>query len=78
MPCKNCGSYAINPDHHGRDGTDLDLCDVCYWRKRSEDAQAEIRNNSALVNACHTFINSPISVESCKKFSETFAAVKGK
>ena len=34
--CK-CGSYAINPNHHGRDGTDLDLCDVCYWRKRAED-----------------------------------------
>ena len=35
-PCK-CGSYAINPHHHGRDPeADLDLCDVCYWRKRAE------------------------------------------
>ena len=33
--CK-CGSFAINPGHHGRDNTDLDLCDVCYWRKRAE------------------------------------------
>jgi hypothetical protein len=33
--CK-CGSQAINPHMHGRDGTDLDLCDVCYWRKRAE------------------------------------------
>lgn len=41
MPCKNCGSYAINPDHHGRDGTDLDLCDVCYWRKRAEGKDVE-------------------------------------
>lgn len=37
MTCKRCGSYAINPHHHGRDETvDLDLCDVCYWRKRAE------------------------------------------
>ena len=32
-----CGSYAINPSQHGREeGVDLDLCDVCYWRKRAE------------------------------------------
>ena len=34
--CKVCGSYAINPQMHGRDKTDLDLCDVCYWRKRAD------------------------------------------
>lgn len=35
--CKNCGSYAINPRHHGRrEGADEHLCDVCYWRKRAE------------------------------------------
>ena len=34
--CKTCGSYAINPGKHGRDDMDLDLCDVCYWRKRAE------------------------------------------
>ena len=33
--CK-CGSYAINHHCHGRDGSDDDLCDVCYWRKRAE------------------------------------------
>jgi len=32
----NCGSYAINPTNHGRDGSDSNLCDVCYWRKRAE------------------------------------------
>ena len=31
--CK-CGSYAINHNAHGRDGSDPDLCDVCYWRKK--------------------------------------------
>ena len=31
-----CGSYAINHHHHGRDGSDGDKCDVCYWRSRAE------------------------------------------
>ena len=35
--CKRCGSYAINDTKYGREkGVDLDLCDVCYWRKRAE------------------------------------------
>lgn len=35
--CKRCRSYAINPGHYGREAdVDLDLCDVCYWRKRAE------------------------------------------
>lgn len=38
-----CGSYAINHHCHGRDGSDENLCDVCYWRKRAELAQAECR-----------------------------------
>ena len=33
--CKQCGSHAINHNSHGRDGTDGELCDVCYWRKRA-------------------------------------------
>lgn len=36
--CEQCGSYAINHHCHGRDGSDPDLCDVCYWRKRASDA----------------------------------------
>ena len=36
--CK-CGSFAINHNRHGRDGSDPDLCDVCYWRKRADDAE---------------------------------------
>ena len=36
MPqCKECGSHAICHNFHGRDGSDGDLCDVCYWRKRA-------------------------------------------
>ena len=38
--CTQCYSYAINPTSHGRDGTDTDLCDVCYWRKRAEGVTA--------------------------------------
>jgi len=38
--CK-CGSFAINPHLHGRDATDLDLCDVCYWRKRASSVQKQ-------------------------------------
>ena len=36
MSCKQCGSCAINHHCHGRDGSDEDLCDVCYWRARVE------------------------------------------
>lgn len=35
--CKNCGSFAINHHQHNRDGSDPQLCDVCYWRKRATD-----------------------------------------
>jgi Zn-finger protein len=36
-PCK-CGSYEINLQKHDRDGTDVESCDVCYWRHRAESA----------------------------------------
>ena len=42
MSCKRCGSWAINHGHHGRDGSDPELCDVCYWRKRTEAKDAEL------------------------------------
>ena len=35
---------AINPASHGRDKTDLDLCDVCYWRKRAEYERAMVHS----------------------------------
>ncbi len=40
MSCKRCGSFAINHKDHGRDGSDRDLCDVCFWRKRAEQASS--------------------------------------
>ena len=41
-PCKRCRSYAINHNAHGRDGSDPDLCDVCYWRVREETLQQQL------------------------------------
>jgi len=38
MKCE-CGSFAINPNMNGRDDSDLDLCDVCYWKKRAKGAK---------------------------------------
>jgi hypothetical protein len=41
--CKQCGSYAINDHLHGREkGKDLDLCDVCYWRKKYFEVSTDI------------------------------------
>lgn len=40
MKCCKCGSQAINHGLHRRDGSDGDLCDVCYWRKRADDLVA--------------------------------------
>ena len=45
--CKVCKSHAINHRCHGRDGSDDDLCDVCYWRKRSVN-NFNIPNNTEI------------------------------
>ena len=39
---------------------------------------AEAKKDAELVDACHEFINSPISVESCERFNKTLEARKGK
>jgi hypothetical protein len=46
--CKECGSYAINIGHYGRDGSDLDLCDTHYWKKRAKEAQALLKQWEAI------------------------------
>jgi len=43
MSCATCDSFAINHGLHGRDGADDDLCDVCYWRKRTKAAVERIK-----------------------------------
>lgn len=40
MNCERCGSFAINHAAHGRDGSEPSLCDVCYWRQRTEQCTA--------------------------------------
>ena len=48
MNCSRCSSMAINTHLHGREpGVDLDLCDVCYWRKRSSDAAGPVELTAA-------------------------------
>jgi len=43
IKCTKCGSYATNIGRDGRDYvTDIDLCDVCYWKKRAYEAEAKI------------------------------------
>ena len=50
--CARCNSRAINPHIHGRDeGVDLDLCDVCYWRKRGEMVEDNLLKNAIIVAA---------------------------
>ena len=46
--CVRCSSCAINHHSHGRDGSDADLCDVCYWRKRAESAAQPASDNGAI------------------------------
>ena len=48
--CANCSSHAINPECHGRDkGADLELCDVCYWRKIAENNQDIVKKALAVL-----------------------------
>ena len=53
--CTRCRSGAINPSDHGRtDGVDLDLCDVCYWRKRAPEPRpiAEYAGDDPVLGLC--------------------------
>lgn len=47
-PCIRCGSYAINPHCHGRNGSDGHLCDACYWRERAETSLPNIQYADAM------------------------------
>ena len=57
--CAECGSYAINHHCHGRDGSDPELCDVCYWRKRASELD-QARLTSEYWKACHLTANAVI------------------
>ncbi len=65
--CNRCGSYAINHHCHGRDGSDGDLCDVCYWRKRAENIR-----NTTLKEAAINLENSLIGFYSNGAWTEGY------
>ena len=33
--CRECGSPEINHNLHSRDGSEPELCDVCFWRSKA-------------------------------------------
>lgn len=49
--CKVCGSFAINHHLHGRDGSDDELCDVCFWVKRAKSHDELVQMNQELLAA---------------------------
>lgn len=59
--CIECGSYAINHHCHGRDGSDGELCDVCYWRKRADELDKPtmlvIKENKDLKHRCDELLS---------------------
>ena len=67
--CKICGSYAINSASHGRDGSDGDLCDVDYWRKRAELAAGLLVHDAEIIRLAIALVCAPawsgISDEDC-------------
>ena len=64
MMCIKCRSFAINPNHHGREeGVDLDLCDVCYWRKRANGFTEEHNQEDSAGKE-------PCGLPGCQKFKE--------
>ena len=55
--CKVCGSFAINHHLHGRDGSDDELCDVCFWVKRAKSHDELVQMNQELLNALESIEN---------------------
>lgn len=60
MRCKRCSSHAINHKSHGRDGSDGDLCDVCYWRKRAEQGTTTILELCTLLKTTEAALKAQI------------------
>lgn len=54
--CKVCGSFAINHHLHGRDGSDDELCDVCFWVKRAKSHDELVQMNQELLAALESVI----------------------
>ena len=56
--CKVCGSFAINHHLHGRDGSDDELCDVCFWVKRAKSHDELVQMNKELLAVIEHIIRS--------------------
>lgn len=61
--CKECDSHAINPGRRGRDDSDLDLCDACYWRVRAERLQAIVDAYSRRFARLNGIVDAAIAAE---------------
>ena len=69
--CIECGSYAINHHCHGRDGSDPELCDVCYWRKRADEhASLEAERDSLQRVGIRTVEEHNAALAECERLRE--------
>lgn len=67
---------AINPSHHGRkNDVDLDLCDVCYWRKRAENPIEKQDFIKAMMQFAHDAWGGDDIPSTEKSFAEVFDCV---
>lgn len=76
--CTECGSYAINHHCHGRDGSDPELCDVCYWRVRATDyatLEAECERLRRDRDRANEFANTAVLARDA--MAAELAAIKG-
>jgi hypothetical protein len=57
VSCKNCGSYSINLHLHGRGTDNTDLCDVCYWIDKAENANTRLERGEHLISKFLGFVD---------------------
>ena len=65
--CKVCGSRAINPHLHGREGSYGDLCDVCYWRARYYVVISALRDTVDGLDADELSCSTGLILERCEE-----------
>lgn len=65
-----CGSYAINKDKQ-EPTSPLNKCDVCYWKEKSEKAEAEKHKKTSLLFRALNLLSdaSFYSVQSNKEYA---------
>jgi hypothetical protein len=68
MKCVRCSSYAINHNSHDRDGSDPDLCDVCYWRKRCDHLIAIVKGYDMQTRELIAWVQAAINHERVPDF----------